>query len=165
MRRRLTFLLTILFLCINFYSLRGQTGPGGVGDVVNNRLWLSADSNVVAAASNVLNWLDLSGNANHATALAVGQEPNLIAAEINGRDVIRFNDNGGTNGDYLGANLSLGISGSGASTVFMVAKNTTASVEDNSGLFIGQASGAGGTVRHYGLEYNLAVRFNSSLLP
>ncbi len=148
-------------LTITDNDYTGFRGPGGVGDSQNNKLWLSADSNVVVSGTNVLNWLDLSGNANHATNLAPGQEPDLISSEINGRNVIRFDDNGGTNGDYLGANLSLGISGSGASTVFMVAKNTTTSDQDNTGLFIGQSPGTGGTVRHYGLEYNLAIRFNN----
>ncbi|MCF8223014.1 MAG: HYR domain-containing protein, partial [Bacteroidales bacterium] len=139
----------------------GFRGPGGVGDQQNNKLWLSADSNVVTTGADVLNWLDLSGNANHASNLAPGQEPDLVSSVINGRSVVRFDDNGGSAGDYLGANTSLGISGAGASTVFMVAKNTTTSDEDNSGLFIGQASGNPSTIRHYGLEYDMAVRFNN----
>ncbi|MDZ7738594.1 MAG: Calx-beta domain-containing protein [Bacteroidales bacterium] len=139
----------------------GFRGPGGVGDLQNNKLWLSADSNVVTTGSDVLNWLDLSGNGNHASNLSPGQEPDLVSSVLNGRSVIRFDDNGGTNGDYLGANLSLGISGAGASTVFMVARNTTTSDEHNSGLFIGQPSGANSTIRHYGIEYLATIRFNN----
>ncbi len=139
----------------------GFRGPGGVGDDQNNKLWLSADSNVVTSGTDVLNWLDLSGNANHAIALVPGQEPVLTSSVLNNRDVISFDDNGGTNGDYLGANISLGISGAGASTVFMVARNTTTSDQDNTGLFIGDASGHPSYIRHYGLEYDMAIRFNN----
>ena len=146
---------------INNNDFDGFSGPGGVGNSMNNTLWLSADSMVVLNASDVINWGDLSGNIHDARNLAFGQEPELITDELNSKPVIRFDDNGGTNGDYLGADLSLGISGSGPASVFMVARNLTTSDDDNTGLFIGEASGDGGKVRHYGIEYDATIRFNN----
>lgn len=146
---------------INNNDYTGYSGPGGVGDKQINKLWLRSDTLVTLNGSDVITWGDLSGNDHHAMNLAFGQEPELLLNQINGNPVISFDDNGGTNGDYLGANLSLGISGAGPSTVFMVARNSTAADEDNTGLFIGQSPGTGGTVRHYGIEYNATIRFNN----
>ncbi|MCK4465768.1 MAG: HYR domain-containing protein, partial [Bacteroidales bacterium] len=146
---------------INDNDYTGFSGPGGVGDTSINKLWLSADTLISLSGSDVLTWGDASGNSNDAINLAPGQEPNLVQGELNGKPIVRFDDKGGTSGDYLGANLSLRISGSGPATVFMVAKNTTTADQDNTGLFIGQSPGTGGTVRHYGIEYNATIRFNN----
>ncbi|MCK4698916.1 MAG: hypothetical protein KAT38_01215, partial [Bacteroidales bacterium] len=146
---------------INDNDYTGFSGPGGVGDQSINKLWLSADTLITLSGSDVTTWGDISGNSNDASNLAPGQEPDLVTGQLNGKPAVRFDDNGGTNGDYLGANVSLGISGSGASTVFMVVKNTTTTDQDNTGLFIGQSPGTGGKIRHYGIEYNATIRFNN----
>ncbi len=142
-------------------NVAGYSGPGGVGDSDNNTLWLSADTSVALSGNDINIWADLSGNGNDAFNLSPGQEPTWVDDALNGKAVARFDDNGGTNGDYLGANISLGITGSSAATVFMVAKNATAASEDNTGLFIGEANGTGGLVRHYGIELNSTIRFNN----
>jgi hypothetical protein len=146
---------------VNNNDFIGFSGPGGVGDSQINKLWLRSDTLVTLNTLDVITWGDLSGNNHHAINLAFGQEPELVAGQLNNRPVISFDDNGGTDGDYLGANLSLGISGAGPATVFMVARNNTTVDEDNTGLFIGQSPGTGGTVRHYGLEYDATIRFNN----
>jgi hypothetical protein len=146
---------------INNDDFTGFSGPGGVGDEQTNKLWLSSDTLVTLNTTDVITWGDLSGNHFDAINLGFGQEPELVLGELNNKPVIRFDDNGGTNGDYLGANQSLGIAGSAPATIYMVAKNTTTSNDDNTGFFIGESSGAGGNIRHYGIEYAHAVRFNN----
>ncbi len=55
----------------------------------------------------------------------------------------------------------MGITGSDAATVVIVARNTTAADEQNGGLYLGQKNlGGANAVRSYGLEYADAVRFN-----
>jgi hypothetical protein len=136
----------------------GYTGPGGVGDPSINSLWLMPEALQFSDGDPVTVWPDTSGNSNDALNLAPGQEPHVFDNQINGYPVVRFDAPGE---EYLGNNISLGINGSGDATVFIVAKNTTAPDDDNTGLFIGQSPGTGGTIRHYGLEYRGAIRFNN----
>ena len=68
-------------------------------------------------------------------------------------------------GDFLGYNGSLGITGSDAATVVIVARNTTAADEQNGGLYMGQKNlGGANAVRSYNLEYADVVRFNGHVL-
>ncbi|MEZ4997583.1 MAG: hypothetical protein R2758_09020 [Bacteroidales bacterium] len=50
---------------------------------------------------------------------------------INGYPAVTFSDQGGVGGDFLGYNRSLGITGSDAATVVIVARNTTAADRQN----------------------------------
>lgn len=84
---------TILLLCLSITS-NGQTGPGGVGNAGNNVLWLRADNGVNLAGSNVVGWLDRSGNNNNATAPSVAARPTFNPVTLNGYPVLSFD---GTN--------------------------------------------------------------------
>lgn len=84
--------------CLAFSHTQAQTGPGGVGNSTNNRLWLKAnagvykDAGVTAATNNnsVHSWVDQSG-----TSIAIEQsiathQPTFIANGLNGYPVVRF---------------------------------------------------------------------------
>lgn len=160
--RLLTFALTLLSV-LPPHSADAQVGPGGVGNLTNTQLWLRSDSLIAIQPLHfVTSWLDLSGHVRDFGAVVTGQTvPTLTANVINGYPAVTFTDQGGIGGDYLGYNGTLGITGSGAATVVIVARNTTAADEQNGGLYMGQKN-AGGTnaVRSYGLEHSDAVRFN-----
>ena len=136
----------------------GFTGPGGVGDSLINSLWLTGEAISASDGDPVITWPDTSGNSHDAINLAPGREPDFIQDGISGLPVVQFDD---VNQEYLGNNLSLDINSSDNATVFIVARNTTGNDQDNTGLFIGQSPGTGGSVRHYGLEYEGTVRFNN----
>jgi len=58
------------------------------GDIA---LWMIADSGITASeASLVSQWNDLSGNGLHATQPTGGNQPTLVAEQLNGHSVIRF---------------------------------------------------------------------------
>ncbi len=140
----------------------GSTGPGGVGNAIANSLWLRSDKDfVLGGANEVLSWNDFSGNTHNGQALISGQEPEFVDSELNGKPIVRFNDNGGTNGDYLRGDVSLGISGAGASTVFIVAKSTINAGQDNVGLYLGDEARTAGAQRRYGIESDLSIRFGN----
>ncbi|MCU0377959.1 MAG: gliding motility-associated C-terminal domain-containing protein [Bacteroidales bacterium] len=150
--------LTLAPLCSN-----AQVGPGGVGSITNTQLWLRSDSLIAILPLNyVTMWYDLSGHVRDFSAIITGQSvPSWSQNVRNGYPTVRFNDNGGVNGDFLGYPASIGLTGSDAATVVIVARNTTAADEQNGGLYLGQRNVGGvRAVRSYGLEYDDAVRFN-----
>ena len=160
---RLSILVLALLLALPPQSADAQVGPGGVGTLTNTQLWLRSDSLIaIQPLYFVTSWLDLSGHMRDFGAVVMGQTvPTLALNALNGYPAVAFSDQGGVGGDFLGYNGSLGITGSDAATVVIVARNTTASDEQNGGLYMGQRN-TGGTnaVRSYGLEYSDAVRFN-----
>ncbi len=140
-----------------------QVGPGGVGNLTNTQLWLRSDSLIaIQPLYFITNWYDLSGHARDFGAVVTGQTvPSLVPDVVNGYPAVTFSDHGGTGGNFLGYNGSIGITGSDAATVVIVARNTTAADEQNGGLYMGQRNAGGANaVRSYGLEYADAVRFN-----
>lgn len=160
--RLLTLALTLL-LALPPHSANAQVGPGGVGNLTNTQLWLRSDSLIAIQPLNfVTSWLDLSGHVRDFGAVVTGQTvPTLTGNVINGYPAVTFTDQGGVGGDFLGYNGTLGIAGSGAATVVIVARNTTAADEQNGGLYMGQKNAGGvNAVRSYGLEHLDAVRFN-----
>jgi gliding motility-associated-like protein len=160
--RELTFILSLL-LALPPHSATAQVGPGGVGSLINTQLWLRSDSLIAIQPLNyVTSWLDLSGHFRDFGAVVMGQTvPTLTPNVINGYPVVAFSDQGGVAGDFLGYNGSLGITGTDAATVVIVARNTTSADEQNGGLYMGQKNvGGANAVRSYGIEYNDAVRFN-----
>ncbi|MHC1731873.1 MAG: gliding motility-associated C-terminal domain-containing protein [Bacteroidales bacterium] len=152
-----------LLLALPPHSAKAQVGPGGVGTLTNTQLWLKSDSLIAIQPLNyVTSWLDLSGHVRDFGAVVMGQTvPTLTPNVINGYPVVAFSDQGGISGDFLGYNGSLGITGTDAATVVIVARNTTAADEQNGGLYMGQKNAGGANaVRSYGIEYSDAVRFN-----
>ncbi|MEZ5012448.1 MAG: hypothetical protein R2744_13115 [Bacteroidales bacterium] len=165
MKRRLLLLFAIFFVLITTFTAKAQVGPAGVGDFTRTQLWLRADKNVFTIGANqVVVWQDQSGHGRNFSVVVSGQDiPVLTPGSLNGFPSVIFNDNGGTNGQFLGYEGSLGFSGGEGATVILVAKNTTSADEINGGLWVGE-KGVGGSqaVRNYGLEYADAVRFNGS---
>lgn len=100
----------------------GYTGPGGVGNSTNNKLWLMADANVYSNAGTTLatngntvqQWNDLSGNNNNATQLTAGNRPTYVTNVVNSKPALQFN---GAKSIYPG---SLGIAGTDGFTYFTV---------------------------------------------
>src|SRR5512133_3020896 len=159
-------LLITFLIFMTFASLPAlpQSGPGGVGDMTNTQLWLRADRGVftIMPFSAVVQWDDQSGNARNFKPVIIDQNvPERTLGVVNGLPALIFDDMGGVDGAFLGHRGGLGFSGSDAATVIIVAKNTSASDEQNGGLYTGQENvGAAGQVRNYSLEYSDAVRFN-----
>ncbi len=161
-----TFLLPLLLaiiLTLPPLTAEAQVGPGGVGSLTNTQLWLRSDSLIaIQPLFFVTSWYDLSGHMRDFGAVVMGQTvPSLTLDDVNGYPAVTFTDQGGVGGDFLGYNGSLGITGSDAATVVIVARNTTAADEQNGGLYLGQKNlGGANAVRSYNLEYADAVRFN-----
>jgi gliding motility-associated-like protein len=160
---RLLPIVLLLLLTLPPLHTDAQVGPGGVGSLTNTQLWLRSDSLIaIMPLYFVTSWYDLSGHMHDFGAVTMGQSvPSLTTNVVNGYPAVSFSDQGGVNGDFLGYNGSLGITGSDAATVVIVARNTTAADEQNGGLYMGQKNvGGANAVRSYGLEYADAVRFN-----
>jgi gliding motility-associated-like protein len=158
-----TGILLIISLLLTFFGTQkafSQYGPGGVGDMTNTQLWLKSDSLIaILPTFYVTGWFDQSGQSHDFQALTMGQAvPSLTENSINGFPAVTFTESAK---QYLGYNGSLNITGSGATTVAIVARNTSSADEPNGGLYIGKRNvGGADAVRDYGLEYNDAVRFN-----
>ncbi len=158
----LTFILVSL-LTLPPLTAEAQMGPGGVGSITNTQLWLRSDSLIaIQPLYFVTSWYDVSGHMRDFGAVVYGQAvPSVTPNAINGYPAVNFTDQGGIGGDFLGYSGSLGISGSDAATVVIVARNTTAADEANGGLYMGQKNvGGANAVRSYGVEHKDAVRFN-----
>ncbi len=73
-----------------------QVGPAGVGNANGENgqprisLWLDASSLGLANGADVLNWTDLSGNANHATQSTTANMPIFSTNIIGSNPVVRF---------------------------------------------------------------------------
>jgi gliding motility-associated-like protein len=162
-RTRLLPLFFLLIILLSPLPADAQVGPGGVGNLTNTQLWLRSDSLIaIQPLYYVTSWYDLSGHMRDFGAVVMGQSvPSVTFNVINGYPAVTFSDQGGVGGDFLGYNGSVGITGSDASTIVIVACNTTAADEQNGGLYLGQKNVGGvNAVRSYGLEYADAVRFN-----
>ncbi len=160
--RLLPFVLAFLLILAPL-TAGAQVGPGGVGSMTNTQLWLRSDSLIaIQPLFFVTSWYDLSGHMRDFGAVVTGQTvPSVTPDVINGYPAVTFTDQGGLGGDFLGYNGTIGITGSDAATVVIVARNTTAADEQNGGLYLGQKNlGGANAVRSYGLEYADAVRFN-----
>jgi fibronectin type 3 domain-containing protein len=87
------------------------------------RLWLSAES-VVAGPSGVQVWPDLSGNGNDAIQDSSSNQPQLIANQLNGRAIVRFDGAS----SYL--NLPNVMNGATAGDIFVVLRAQAANGAD-----------------------------------
>jgi hypothetical protein len=106
------------------------------------KLWLKADSLNLSNNDPISTWDDLSGNNNDAIQSNVSYKPLFKTNQVNGKSVVQFD---GANDSLAGG--ALGVSGSGASSVFFVGKSLTW-YEDGVKFFsFGSSSGAGGTTR------------------
>lgn len=59
-------------------------------DLANLKLWLKADQGITQTAGSISEWKDQSGNINNAVQPMAEFQPTLIASELNGKPVVRF---------------------------------------------------------------------------
>lgn len=84
-----TLLLLLLFTSFSYFA---QFGPGGVGNVTSNGVWLKADDLTLNNGDPVTNWIDRSGNNNDAQNTDPIEQPEFVAnSPINGRPALYFN--------------------------------------------------------------------------
>jgi len=120
------------WLLVPQFDSFAQTGPGGVGNSINNLLWLKADYGVTTAVngSPVSIWLDQSGNANNANQGIVNLQPKYISSATNGKPAILFNNL--TDGIYDYLNLASGFSNfTGGISALIVVRPIAAGNWDN----------------------------------
>jgi hypothetical protein len=95
--------LALFLFCFQIQA--DNPGPAGIGNQSSNVLWLKADHGTSTTQNNetVEEWLDFSGNNNHALQTEPGKRPTFIESSINGLPALRF---GGTNINLVVANHS-----------------------------------------------------------
>lgn len=85
----------------NFIS--GNTGPGGVGNSLENVLWLMATAGTSTTTNGVAvsAWNDQSGNSNNAMQSVAAQRPLFQSSVINGQPTLLFDNAASPNNDEL----------------------------------------------------------------
>lgn len=122
-------------------TINGNTGPAGVGNLTNNKLWLMAnrgtfsDNGVTPTANlaTVQRWNDQSGNNNNALQNTAGNRPIYRTGQANNLPALEFTGNLFIDGP------TLGIVGTGGFTYLMVFRDTQTglgAINDGSGHFI-----------------------------
>jgi hypothetical protein len=92
----------IVSLCLTFTHV-GQTGPGGVGDITSNQVWIDANKLALTDGSNVSQFSDISGNSNNFVQTTVDNQPIYKTNIANGLPVVRFD---GVNDEMLTGGIS-----------------------------------------------------------
>ena len=95
------------------------TLPGALQDPSRLKAWFVTDTSVTSSGGQVSTWTDISGNT-FTMASSGTLQPTLVPAGLNGKPIIRFS--GGQGLRTTTTHLSLK-----ATTIFVVAKNTSAS--------------------------------------
>lgn len=124
-------LATTLFLgsTLLLANLEGfaQTGPGGVGNSVNNAFWIRADLGTSTATngSPVSSWQDVSGNGNDVSQATAVQQPLYTTNVMNGYPAVLF-DNNSTAGqnDYFSGLDDASLDNTNGLTIFTVVRQT-----------------------------------------
>ncbi|MCF8223015.1 MAG: hypothetical protein K9J25_07685 [Bacteroidales bacterium] len=144
---------------VNDNDFDGYSGPGGVGDDSNNKLWLRTDS--LSGFSNddqVGTWEDFSGNNNDFSQLTAADQPLYKTSVFNGKPVIRFD---GSSDFMTGPSI---INGNVGRTIFIVGKMAS-STGTWDGLLVNldypQTGGSGST---YSITAEVAVRVNGNIV-
>ena len=127
--------LVLLFLLP--LSTRSQTGPAGVGNSVNNVLWLKADAGTSSTlnATAISSWNDQSGNAINLSQTVAAQQPSYTTGVLNGFPAIQFdNVNGANVNDKLIGPDSPLLDNTSGYSFFMVSQPQT--VDNNARVII-----------------------------
>ncbi|MBX2917561.1 MAG: hypothetical protein KF856_20015 [Cyclobacteriaceae bacterium] len=102
----------------------GNTGPAGIGNSIDNSLWLRAgagtSSTVNGTAINF--WNDQSGNANHATQATVAQRPLYQSSVINGQPTVLFDNAATPNNDEMIINDNDNLDNTNGLTIYAVTR-------------------------------------------
>ncbi len=124
MMRRVSTILSILFLAYFQIDTIAQTGPAGIGNATGtnqpkNILWLRADDLSLADGATVSAWADTSGNGNDlSSSVNDPNDPTYVLNQINGLPVVRFSSATGT-GTKLINNPFNGFAGSEITTIIV----------------------------------------------
>jgi hypothetical protein len=86
-----TWFRNTVFALLGVVATFATTGTAIASPPPGSKVWLRADADVTVSNGLVSNWLDQSGNANHAWMTTVTRRPTLVNGAINGLPVIRFN--------------------------------------------------------------------------
>lgn len=116
MRKINLLLFSILFLQID---INCQTGPGGVGNLSNNVIWLDAERLGLSNGAPVASWTDFSGNNNHFTQAVSTSQPTFVTNVVNARPVVSFSN------DYLELGSTAALNSSDFSQIIVTASNST----------------------------------------
>ncbi len=132
---------TVYTYTITDNDVFGYTGPGGVGDLNTNKLWLKADANAYSDAgttsavdaATVQQWNDQSGNSNNVSQGTAGNRPIYKTNIVNSQPALNF-----TGSTYVSSG-ALGIAATGGFTYFLIVEATSYSAgatNDGSGDYI-----------------------------
>ena len=109
-------LVSFVAICFSIFftnALMAQQGPGGVGNSINNILWLDASQLSLLNGNDLSSWTDLSKNNNHAIQGLGASQPTFRTNQVNGFPAVSFDGND----DFL--NLTTDIT-SEALTAFII---------------------------------------------
>lgn len=85
--------MKILIVIISFLIsavVIGQTGPGGVRDLLDNSVWLDASKLNLLNGGDVFSWIDQSGNSNDFVQSNSTLRPKYVTNAINGFSAVEF---------------------------------------------------------------------------
>ncbi len=119
--------ITLVALLLCFSGVCAQTGPGGVGNVTDNGLWLRADALGLVDGALVNQWADLSGNGNDANQSIAARQPIYVASSpLNGQPSVRLDGRTNANqGDRLIIDDNDILDGSASISYFVVLRPTS----------------------------------------
>ena len=132
-------------------------GPGGVGDTdgaSSLELWLDAESLASSDGEPITRWTDLSGNSSDAIATNAFRIPKYRTSisAINDREVLRFDEDGGEDTEFVASQSMGGTLGStmnatpGVSVIAVATFTSTQGNEDNDYII---GIGNSGTANQY----------------
>ncbi len=134
-----SFLVTVM-LSLFAYSSFAQSGPGGIGNSTEIKLWLDASQLSLSNTDAVTTWNDNSGNNNTATQSNTNFKPTFNTNQINGFPAVNFD---GFN-DAL--NITSNITNTDITT-FLVFSNSSTNVKTifhtDSNIYISNPNSAG----------------------
>ncbi|GAH61746.1 unnamed protein product, partial [marine sediment metagenome] len=74
---------TLHTFTINDNDNAGYSGPGGVGDSDNNKLWIRAEDLGLSNNDPVTSWIDTSGNGNDFSQSTGSLQPSFQTSQLN----------------------------------------------------------------------------------
>jgi hypothetical protein len=158
--------VTILVVCSTCADTDAQTGPGGVGNNLSNKLWFDAGSFTgLSDGAVIATWSDRSGNDWSAGQTSTVNKPTFFTNQLNGKAVIRFNRTAGN--QYLEiTSTGVGDLFSNSNTIFVVAKANSGALNSGSNhiqSLIAAAGSTRSTVAFFGYPTNQGVYLNNYL--
>ncbi|MFC2087832.1 Calx-beta domain-containing protein, partial [Bacteroidota bacterium] len=146
---------SVVFI-INDNDNAGFTGPAGVGDTSNNKLWIRAEDLSLSNNDPVASWIDTSGNDNDFSQSTGSLQPSYHTSQINGYPTVRFDGS-----DLLTAPDI--ISGNIGRTLFIVTKmNTGGGTYDGLILSLDYPNGGAGSGTAFSVTPEVGLRVSGN---